>query len=131
MRRVLYILEMTETKSSDRNGSPQWLAEMGPILETLNDGVLITDDSGQVLFANAVFEEMTGIARSEIIGRDGSHIYLEAEDYARLLEIQKNTREKRPRPRRIFPSYMKDGGRLPVVVSARVIYSPEESASRW
>jgi len=41
---------------------------MEPILETLNDGVIIADDSDQILFANGVFEEMTGIPRSEVDG---------------------------------------------------------------
>ena len=50
--------------------TPQSLQQMEPILETLNDGVVIADESGQILFVNSVFEEMTGILRGEIIGRD-------------------------------------------------------------
>jgi PAS domain-containing protein len=61
---------------------PQWLQQMGSILETLNDGVVIADDSNQILFANAVFEEMTGTPRSEIIGTDARQLYDRAEEFA-------------------------------------------------
>jgi len=45
---------------------------MAPILETLNEGVVvISDDSNEILFVNAVFEEMTGILRGEIVGHIG------------------------------------------------------------
>jgi PAS domain-containing protein len=33
----------------------------------------IADDSDRILFVNTVLEEMTGIPRSEIIGRDAGH----------------------------------------------------------
>src|ERR1700689_4094151 len=39
--------------------TPQSLQEMEPILETLNDGVVVADESDQILFVNTVFEEMT------------------------------------------------------------------------
>jgi PAS domain S-box-containing protein len=69
---------------SDR---PQSLQQMEPILETLNDGVVIADDSDQILFVNTVFEEMTGFPRSQIIGRDARQLYHRAEelDFARAL----------------------------------------------
>src|SRR5580693_9300566 len=55
---------------------------MGSILETLNDGVVIADDSNQILFANSVFEEMTGTPSSEIIGTDARQLYDRAEEFA-------------------------------------------------
>ena len=91
---------------------PQWLQQMEPILETLNDGVVIADDSGQILFVNTVFEEMTRILRGEIIGRDIRQLYLGAEDYARAQAIRKKTYEK-GRDREEFFLPTKDGGRLP------------------
>jgi len=103
---------------------PQWLQQMEPILETLNDGVVIADDSGQILFVNTVFEEMTRILRGEIIGRDIRQLYLGAEDYARAQAIRKKTYEK-GRDREEFFLPTKDGGRLPVVVSLRAMHGPE------
>jgi PAS domain-containing protein len=55
---------------------------MEPILETLNDGVVIADDSDQILFAKAVFKEMTGTPHNGIIGRDARELYDRAEEFA-------------------------------------------------
>jgi PAS domain S-box-containing protein len=96
---------------------------MEPILETLNDGVIIADESGQILFVNSVFEEMTSMLRSEIIGRDARHMDLGPEDYARFQAFRKETREK-GRGREAFLLPTKDGTRLPVVVSVRVMRQP-------
>src|SRR5580700_7135191 len=71
--------EMVNVVLSER---PQWLQQMEPILETLNDGVVIADESEQILFVNAVFEEMTGIPRGQIVGRDARYLYDRAEDFA-------------------------------------------------
>jgi sigma-B regulation protein RsbU (phosphoserine phosphatase) len=118
---MLGISEMRDFVDSER---PQWLQQMEPILETLNDGVVIADESDQILFVNTVFEEMTGILRGEIIGRDTRQLYLGAEDYARTQAIRKKTFEKGQHREEFFlPT--KDGGRLPVVVSLRAMHGPE------
>ena len=103
---------------------PQSLQQLEPILETLNDGIVIADDSNQILFANAVFEEMTGIPRSEIIGRDGRQLYGRAEEFALAQAFyQKALEMGRSREEFFLPT--KGGGRLPVVVSMRVLRRPE------
>ena len=103
---------------------PQSLQQMEPILETLNDGVVIADESDQILFVNTVFEEMTGIPRSEIIGHDARQLYDRAEEFAlaqafhqRALEIGRSREE--------FFLPTKGGGRMPVVVSVRAVRRPE------
>ena len=103
---------------------PQWLQQMEPILETLNDGVVIGNDSGQILFVNTVFEEMTGFLRVEIIGRDAVQLLFGAEDHARVQAFREKIREK-GRGREEFFLATKDGGRLPAVISLRAIYGPE------
>src|SRR5580693_3566340 len=96
---------------------------MGSILETLNDGVVIADDSNQILFANAVFEEMTGTARSEIIGTDARQLYDRAEEFALAQAFhQKALKMGRTREESFLPT--KAGGRLPVVVSVRALRWP-------
>src|SRR5271156_5514778 len=82
---------MSDFVDSER---PQSLQEMGPILETLNEGVVIADDSDQILFVNTVFEEMTGIPRDQIIGGDSRQLYRRAEDYVRVQAIRTKTLEK-------------------------------------
>jgi sigma-B regulation protein RsbU (phosphoserine phosphatase) len=100
--------------------TPQSLQEMEPILETLNDGVVITDDSDQILFVNAVFEEMTGFPRSQIIGRSARQLYHRAEEFAFAQALNQKALEM-GRAREEFFLPTKDGGRLPVVVSLRAM----------
>jgi PAS domain S-box-containing protein len=107
-----------------KSEKPQWLQQMGSILETLNDGVVIADDSNQILFANAVFEEMTGIPRSEVIGTDARQLYDRAEEFALAQAFQQRALEM-GRSREEFFLPTKGSGRLPVVVSVRVMRRPE------
>src|ERR1700733_14099879 len=105
-----WIGEMMNVVLSER---PQWLQQMEPVLETLNDGVVIADESEQILFVNAVFEEMTGIARSEMVGRNARQLYSRAEEFA-LAHAFHQKALKMGRSREEFFLPMKDGGRLPV-----------------
>jgi sigma-B regulation protein RsbU (phosphoserine phosphatase) len=107
-----------------RTEKPQWLERMGSILETLNDGVVIADDSNQILFANAVFEEMTGTPRSEIIGTDARQLYDRAEEFALAQAFHQKALEK-GRSREEFFLPTKGSRRLPVLVSVRVMRRPE------
>ena len=103
---------------------PQSLQQMEPILETLNDGVVIADEFDQILFVNTVFEEMTGIPRSEIIGHDARQLYDRAEEFALTQAFRQKTLEMgRSREEFLLPT--KGGGRLPVVASVRVTRRPE------
>jgi phosphoserine phosphatase RsbU/P len=110
---------MSDFVHSDR---PQSLQQMEPILETLNDGVVIADDSDQILFVNTVFEEMTGFPRSQIIGRDARQLYHRAEELAFAQALSQKALEM-GRAREEFFLPTKDGGRLPVVVSLRAMHS--------
>jgi PAS domain S-box-containing protein len=105
------------------NEKSEWLRQMEPILETLNDGVIIADESGETLFVNSVFEEMTGMLRSEIIGRDAQHMNLGTEGDAGLQAFRKET-HRTGRGREAFLLPTKDGKRLPVAVSVRVMREP-------
>ena len=104
--------------------APQSLQKMAPILETLNDGVVIADHSDQILFVNTVFEEMTGFTRSQIIGRSARHLYLRAEDFALAQALNQKALEM-GRVREEFFLPTKDGRRLPVVVSLRAMHGPD------
>ena len=118
---MLGISQMSDFLDSE---SSQSLQQMEPILETLNDGVVIADDSDQILFVNTAFEEMTGFPRSEIIGRDARQLYHRAEEFALAQAFQRKVLEM-GRSREEFFLPTKDGGRLPVVVSVRVMRRPE------
>ena len=103
---------------------PEWLGQMEGILETLNEGVLISDDCDRVLFVNSVFEEMTGLPRHEIIGLDAVRKYYSPEDYTLIHEYRRMTRQM-GRGRHEFFLPKKDGSRTPVVISARALKDPD------
>ena len=83
---------------------PEWLEQMEAVLETLNEGILISDDCDHVLFVNSVFEEMTGISRADILGRDAAELYYSPGDFAVLQELRKKTRQAGRGPGREAPS---------------------------
>jgi len=102
---------------------PEWLEQMEAVLETLNEGILISDDCDHVLFVNSVFEEMTGIARADILGRDPAELY-SPEDHLVLQELRNKTRQM-GRSSNEFYLPTRAGGRLPIVASARSIEDPD------
>jgi phosphoserine phosphatase RsbU/P len=103
---------------------PEWLEQMEGILETLNEGVLIADDCGHVLFINGVFEEMTGVPRDEIIGKDGGKEFYSPEDFATIEGLRsKARRDGRNRAEFFLPG--KDGSKIPVVISSRILEDPD------
>lgn len=103
---------------------PDWLEQMEGILETLNEGVLISDECNHVLFVNSAFEEMTGVSRADIVGRDPGKIYYSPEEFAVLQELRRKTLDS-GRGRHEFHLPTKNGERLPVIVSVRVIEDPD------
>jgi len=44
---------------------PDWLLQMENILETLNEGVVITDDALRVVFTNEALRRLTGSERGK------------------------------------------------------------------
>jgi PAS domain S-box-containing protein len=118
-----YVRGLSEPQELVNSEKPEWLRQMEPILETLNDGVIVADECGEILFVNSVFEEMTRMLRSEIIRRDAHSMNLGAEDDARLQAFRKETHKAR-RSRKAFLLPAKDGKRLSVVVRVRVMRQP-------
>ncbi len=96
---------------------PDWLTPMETVLEVLNEGVVIADDRGRMLFANSRFLEMTGIPRQDLIGFDPSCFYSSQEmDFLRQ-QIDVALRAGHNRYAFVLPR--KGGGRLPVIISSR------------
>jgi PAS domain S-box-containing protein len=54
---------------------PDWLLQMENILETLNEGVVITDDALRVVFTNEALLRLTGNERGEIEGHSPQALY--------------------------------------------------------
>jgi PAS domain S-box-containing protein len=103
---------------------PAWLEQMEGILETLNEGVLISDDCQRILFANECMEELTGMPRSCLVGRTPACFY-QGGDLARIDEQRaRGLTEGRNRFEHFVP---REGGkvRIPVIISAREIEDPD------
>jgi len=96
---------------------PEWLTQMEAVLEVLNEGVVIADDRGRILFANSRFLEMTGIPGQDLIGFDPSCFYSSQEmDFVRQ-QVDVAFRNGHNRYSFVLPQ--KGGGRLPVIISSR------------
>lgn len=102
---------------------PEWLAQIEGLLETLNEGVIVTDDCHRILYANSCFEEMIGRSSSEMVGQLASQFY-NAEEFAFILkQIELSAETGRNRFEFVLPLH--DGGRMPVIVSSRRLEDPD------
>jgi sigma-B regulation protein RsbU (phosphoserine phosphatase) len=102
---------------------PEWLMQMEGLLESLNEGVIISDDCHRIVFANSNFEEMIGVPSEGLIGRESSHFYTPAESEFISRQIERSAQTKRNRFEFVLPQ--KDGSRLPVIISSRTIEDPD------
>jgi PAS domain S-box-containing protein len=100
---------------------PEWLEQVEGVLETLNEGVIVSDDGARILSVNSRFEGMIGIPRAEIIGKEAYHFYTPEE--ADVIAKQKERGMRLGHNRFEFVLPKKDGSRLPVIISSRVMNS--------
>jgi PAS domain S-box-containing protein len=100
-----------------------WLEQVGSVLETLNQGVIINDERKQIVFANSMFLEMTKMRASELLGHSILHLY-PPEDAPRLLEFI-TRRETQGRALYEFYIPQADGARLPVAVTSRQVLAAD------
>ena len=100
----------------------QWLKQTEGILEMLNEGVVISDESGRVLFVNECMERFLGIPRSMLIGKTVQAFYA-GEDYEAILArmaLIKGVGYDRYE----FFVPCADGKRVPVILSAHELEAP-------
>jgi len=102
---------------------PEWLEQVEGVLDTLNQGVIVTDDCHNIVYANELFLEMVGRTRDEMIGNSGKNFF-SAEDQpilARHIEVGQAAGRNR------FEFYLPHptGARLPVVISAKRLEDPD------
>ena len=102
---------------------PDWLLQMEGILESLNEGVLITDECQAIIFANSNLEEMSGIPREQFVGMDVYNVYTKEEADFIVTQRERNSRDGKNRFEFVLPK--QDGSRLPVIISARAVEDPE------
>ncbi|HEY2117663.1 MAG TPA: SpoIIE family protein phosphatase [Candidatus Acidoferrum sp.] len=102
---------------------PDWLLQVEGVLETLNEGVIVSDDGARILSVNSRFEAMIGIPREEVIGKEAYHFY--SPDEANVIAKQKEKGMKQGHNRFEFVLPKSDGSRLPVIISSRAMISSD------
>jgi len=113
-------------RDSIETQKPEWLTQLETVLEVLNEGVIIADDSHRILFANSRFVDMTGIPRQDLIGFAPSCFYTSQE--MEFLKQQIDVAFRTGHNRYAFVLPRKSGGRLPVIISSRTL---QNSGSRF
>lgn len=98
---------------------PDWLNEITGILEKLNQGVIIDDAHGRIMFANEIFLRMLGRPAKEIMGRPVTELF-PSDDVPAL---KKRIEQRIVEGQGLYEFYLPQpgGGRLPVLVTSRQI----------
>ena len=104
----------------------QWLHQVGCVLETLNQGVIITNDQRRIVFVNSMFLEMLQKPAEEVFGKLITDLYSPEE----LHRIQEFIERRKEQGRARYEFYMpqSDGGRLPVAVTAQSAHGDDGRA---
>ena len=103
--------------------TPDWLRQMESILEELNEGVAIVDDQLRVIFANEALTQLWQYDLDELRGCAPDAIF-PPEDIPHIVREHK-LGHRYGRHRREFYVQRKDGKRIPVIFSGRVIQGPD------
>src|SRR5579864_6741255 len=101
----------------------QWLNQVGRVLETLNEGVIINDERRRAVFANSMFLEMIKMPAQDLLGHAIAEFF-PPEDVPQLLDFIAR-RETQGGALYEFYIPQADGGRLPVAVTSRHVVSPD------
>ena len=103
--------------------TPDWLRQMETILEELNEGVAIVDDQLRIIFANEALTRLGHYDPDELRGCAPDSIF-PPEDIPQIVREHK-LGHRYGRHRREFYFPRKDGKRVPVILSGRVIQGPD------
>jgi phosphoserine phosphatase RsbU/P len=102
---------------------PEWLVQVRDVLETLNQGVIITDECPRIVYSNAEFQDMVGKSDAELVGQYVKDLF-PPEDVPFLLN-QIGLGRIQGQARFEFYLPQADGGHLPVIIAARQLEDPD------
>lgn len=102
---------------------PNWLRQMGIILEELNEGVVVVDSSTRVVFVNGALLRLGGYERGDIVGQTPESIF-PPQDLPYLMQ-QREVAERYKHHRHEFYIPRKDGEKISVIYSGRIIQGPD------
>jgi len=102
---------------------PDWVVQVRDILETLNQGVIITDECPRIVYANAEFQNMVGRSAEELVGQYVKDLFPREDIPLLLRQIELGRMQGQSRFEFYLPQA--DGARLPIIVAARQLEDPE------
>lgn len=102
---------------------PEWLVQVRDVLETLNQGVIITDECPRIVYSNAEFQGMVGRSADELVEQYVKDLFPPEDVPFLLSQIGLGRIQAQARFEFYLPQLA--GGRLPVVVAARQLEDPE------
>src|ERR1700720_3075261 len=76
----------TQSRDLVTSRQKQWLDQVGSVLESLNQGVIISDEDRRIIFANSMFLEMGKMSAEDLLGRSVMDLY-PADEAGRLQEF--------------------------------------------
>jgi PAS domain S-box-containing protein len=100
---------------------------LADILDSCVNGVTLSDPDlpdNPIVYANAVFERMTGYSREEIVGRNCRFLQGNDSDQAAIAELRAALAEKRP-VEVVLRNYRKDGTLFHNRLSIRPLLDPD------
>lgn len=102
--------------------SPEWLDSVAGILETLNQGVIIVDDCGEIVFSNSHFTDMMETSIDDLLGRKVTELF-PPED---VPELARQIAHRKVHGKNLFEFYLPrpDGSRLPAIFTSRQLEDP-------
>jgi PAS domain S-box-containing protein len=102
---------------------PEWLVQVRDVLETLNQGVIITDECPRIVYSNAEFQGMVGRSADELVEQYVKDLFPPEDVPFLLSQIGLGRIQGQAR----FEFYLPQpaGGRLPVVIAARQLEDPD------
>jgi PAS domain S-box-containing protein len=101
---------------------PEWVEKVSGLLNAMNQGVIINDGQNKIVFANDLFLEMIKRPAEEVIGHTTAELY-HTEDVPALMQRIAH-RQKEGRGLYDFFIQQGDGGKLPVMVTAKQTVCP-------
>jgi PAS domain S-box-containing protein len=103
--------------------TPDWLRQMGSVLEELNEGLVVVDSHLRMVFVNEALLRLGRYDREEIQGHTPDAIF-PAEDLPYLMQ-QRATGQRLGHHRHEFYIPRRDGEKVPVIFSGRIIQGPD------
>jgi len=115
---VAYLREILETSATLRQDLDQRNLEYQLLLQTMNEGFLISDEQEVFQYVNDKFCEIFGYTRAELLNRHNEQVLRYDEASTAILRQQSALRAQRQRSTYELNTYRKDGRPITILVSA-------------